>query len=414
MLWLLALLIAVLAPAAVARAASAPSVSASPVCFVVHNPGDPSLPIATAATAVRGTRFEASNSNRSRVVVLVHGVNTWSRFWDLRPSFSIARKLAAEGFLVFAYDMLGTGNSTYPYPLRATLTLGGQQVMLHEIIEQVRGHAVLRPGEPNPCARSRSLGVGLRPIVALVGHSAGTFLVQGYPGLYSGADPGRVNAIVLASIPLCPGLGSPCAQTYLQRTENNQGREISFFLDDGAYQPYLAARSLLPPPCHPAFLLCVGGTVSGTLSPPTGQCKINVDFLLWEQATSADADLSDVCNPAGIETWPSLEWDNPGITDVTHRLPFGALASGDLSNAPRGFPVLFTWTDHDGFDASNARFDPAEEQANQAVAVKAAKQASPADITSWTEQDAGHAIELAATMPTWVSEVASWLRVSGF
>jgi pimeloyl-ACP methyl ester carboxylesterase len=406
----------IVAQPASAHAATAvrnPSVSATPACFVVHNPGDSSLPLATVPAAVKGTRFEASNSNRSRVVVPVHGVNTWSRFWDLRPSFSIARKLAAEGFLVFAYDLLGTGNSTYPYPLRSTLTVGGQQVMLHEIIEQLRGRSVLRLGEPNPCAGSSPLGVGRRPMVALVGHSAGTFLVQGYPGMYHGADPGRVNAIVLASIPLCPGLGSPCAQTYLHRTERNQGQEVSFFLDDGAYQPYLAARSVLPRPCHPMFLLCVGGTVSGTLSPPTGQCKVDIDFLVWEQATASDADLGDVCDPAGIETWPSAEWDNPGITDITHRLPLGALASGDLSNAPRGFPVLFTWTDHDGFDASDTRFDPANEQANQAAEVRAAKQASRANISSWTQQDAGHAIELAATMPAWVSEVADWLHASG-
>jgi pimeloyl-ACP methyl ester carboxylesterase len=72
------------------------------VCFSVHNEGD------AHASPLYGIRYYADvPSTRTKTIVLVHGAGPSHHYWDLRPDFSIARNLAAAGYLAITYDRLG-------------------------------------------------------------------------------------------------------------------------------------------------------------------------------------------------------------------------------------------------------------------------------------------------------------------
>jgi pimeloyl-ACP methyl ester carboxylesterase len=171
---------------------------------------------------VYGVRYYRGEPGpQTTAIVLVHGNSVTHEFWDVRPDFSVARRLAEAGYLVIAYDRLGYGNSPYPRPRGAgySLTISSHRWMLHEIV----GH--LKTGdytfaEPQGCSTTHRRRVGLHsPAAVIVGHSGGGAVVSGYPGRYH-----DVAAMVQAGY---NNQGfSPEAALYLSRVWGSQAATV--------------------------------------------------------------------------------------------------------------------------------------------------------------------------------------------
>lgn len=399
-----AALIAALAPAGSAYAAGG-AIAKTTVCFAVHNPGGvvapgaPALPADPVVRRVIGARFEAKGSDPDRVILLVHGHSWWQNEWDLRPDFSIARNLARKGFLVISYDRLGNGASTYALPRRETLTFDGQRRMLHEVVEQVRGHSVLHGGEADPCARANRAGAGPAPRVMLMGHSQGALLVNGYPGRYGPSDPGHIDALLEDGNGACapgapcviPGLGTRATAIVLRKLAVNAGRDFSLGFTDAAYDPYLSWQ--------PKIKL---------IDPLT--CADNKFGMLWPQATRADALVDEPCDPSNEETVPYNEF-----------VSTSALVD-DLAAVDPQLPVLLTFAEHDGLrpDRGNPDDAPCNADLSHDVGCRAPlvtrwRTTCPCGpkVATWTLPDAGHSIALDLTMPLFTDHVAAWLDEQG-
>lgn len=388
-------------PASAAR----PDVVKTQLCLVVHNPGGsvvpggPALPADPVARRVVAQRFEGPHVDRSRVVLLVHGHSWWQNEWDLRPDFSIARNLARQGFLVVSFDRLGNGASTYGLPERDTLTFPGQRQMLHEVVEQVRGASVLRPGDTDPCTGSPGVGAARGATVALVGHSQGALLVNGYPGAYGPRDPGHVDALLEDGNGACapgapcplPGLGARATAIVAKKLAADAGRDFSLGLTDGSYDPYLSWRPK-----------------AKAIDPVS--CVDNTFGMLWPEATSSDALVDEACKAANQETVPYPEFVSASaLTD-------------DLAHTDAHLPVLLVFAEHDGLrpdrgnpDAVTCNPDPQHDVGCRQPFIDQWRSACPcrSRVTTWTLPDAGHSIALDRSMPRWTDEVGTWLRANG-
>ena len=410
----------VAAPRPGAADAAGSDVSKTQVCFVVHNPGGavlpggPALPADPVARPVVGEVFTTAQSDPRRVLLLVHGHSWWQNEWDLRPDFSIARNFAQAGYVVISYDRLGNGASTYAEPQRETLTFSGQRQMLHEVVEQLRGTSVLRGGEANPCAGTPVTGVGRRPKIALVGHSQGAVLVNGYAGDYGPGDPGHIDALVEdrgkgdtvlmassvipgngacapgAPCPL-PGLGVRATAIVTERLAANAGRDFSLGLTDGSYDPYLSWQPKLK-----------------AVDPLT--CANNTFGMLWPAATRADALVDEACNPANQETVPYNEF-----------VSISALHD-NLAAIDAALPVLLVFAEFDGLrpgagdpDAATCNPDPQHQVGCRQPLVDEWQSTCPcgAHVSQWTLPDAGHSIALDRTMPLYTAKVTAWLATQG-
>jgi pimeloyl-ACP methyl ester carboxylesterase len=148
------------------------------VCFPVTDPtGLPrtlygkryALPVATPSTPA---------------IVLVHGIASSTANWDFSPSWSTARALASAGYVVYSYDRLGYDRSGYfDRPGGGeTLTTREHRRMLHQVVQDVKsgGYAT---SPTDDCTAARPGGMPNRT-VAILGHSAGGWIVAGYPGTY--------------------------------------------------------------------------------------------------------------------------------------------------------------------------------------------------------------------------------------
>ena len=390
-------------PGSLRTSAATADVQKTTICFAVHNPGgvvlpgSPPLPADRMPQRVIGDQFQAGNSDPDKVILLVNGHSGWRVGWDFRPDFSIARNLAREGYLLIDYDRLGTGDSTYAYPGRATLTYAGQRQMLREVIEQIRGMTVLKAGEADPCAGMPSAHAGPSPKVILVGHSYGSGVVNGYPALYKAPDPGHVDALVEANGWACaPGsvgqqsglcFGVRATAIVAERIAAEAGRDVSFFLIDGSFDPYVAWQPKVK-----------------AVDPVS--CVNNQYLLLWPQATTADAYVDQPCNPSNWETVSSYELvSNTAVTD-------------DISKTDADLPVLLTFTDHDGWgppagnpDDALCNPDPMHDVGCQQPLIDQWKQLCrcASHVSSWVMKNAGHVIEWDRNMPMWTDELASWL-----
>ena len=132
----LAMFAALQAGAQAARAASSPQMrfdskmKVESVCFTVTNP---SLGLST----LYGQRFtDGTVSASTPAIVLVHGIASSTENWDFSPTWSVARALAAKGYVVFSYDRLGYAKSSYyDHPGGGyTLTTSAHRDELHDIV----------------------------------------------------------------------------------------------------------------------------------------------------------------------------------------------------------------------------------------------------------------------------------------
>ena len=98
----------------------------------------------------------------------------------------MARGLAAAGYVVYSYDRLGYAKSSYfSQPGGGyTLTTAAHRAELHQVIQQVEnGHFTRRPRVATAQRhKGRTGSPGSR--VVIIGHSAGGWIVAGYPGTY--------------------------------------------------------------------------------------------------------------------------------------------------------------------------------------------------------------------------------------
>ncbi len=149
------------------------------VCLPVTNP-------AGGQSQLYGQRFSDGPPTSSRpAIVLVHGIASSTENWDFSPTWSVARALASAGYLVFSYDRLGYAKSSwYSQPGGGyTLTTQAHRAMLHDVVGDVKTgrYGVTRTGG---CPGTTKPGGTHNRKVVIIGHSAGGWIVAGYPGEY--------------------------------------------------------------------------------------------------------------------------------------------------------------------------------------------------------------------------------------
>lgn len=335
-----------LVPATTTEAALAP-VRTDGVCFTVRNEGDPM------ASPVYGVRYSRSEPGpHTPALILVHGNSVTHGFWDLRPDFSVARRFAEAGYLVFAYDRLGYGQSPYRRPRGAgyTLTLSAQRAMLHQIVGQVKaGSYRLAPEAGCATARGPAAEVSAARVV-IIGHSAGGAIVSGYPGTYRD---------VAAAVPT---------------GWNNRG------LPPEAVA-YIAA-TLVPEYAK--------GSDYASLFPTEEGCR---STLVHEPGVAASL-LPEFCRNGFV---PAPAGEVAGISKTVAE----NLAS--ITRVGPGLPVLLAYEDRDFFFP----------QDRNAAETRYWMQHCGCEVESWTQPDSGHALVAHRSMRDFTTEVVRWLRAKG-
>jgi pimeloyl-ACP methyl ester carboxylesterase len=105
------------------------------VCFSVTNPAGGQSTLYGLRYTDRGARVDASTP----AIVLVHGIASSTENWDFSPTWSVAKALAAAGYVVYSYDRLGYAKSSYfDHPGGGfTLTTAAHRAELHQVVEEV-------------------------------------------------------------------------------------------------------------------------------------------------------------------------------------------------------------------------------------------------------------------------------------
>src|SRR3954452_25023262 len=177
-----ALAVAAISASLLASAAAAhpkhkpgPRLQVNTVCFPVTDP-------AARPRTLYGKRYAVPGATPSTpAIVLVHGIASSTANWDFSPAWSTARMLAAAGYVVYSYDRLGYARSSYfDVPGGgATLTTREHRRMLHQVVGDVKtgGYSTTATDD---CASATPGGMR-NSTVAILGHSAGGWIVAGYP-----------------------------------------------------------------------------------------------------------------------------------------------------------------------------------------------------------------------------------------
>jgi pimeloyl-ACP methyl ester carboxylesterase len=162
-------------PLAGGSAPAVPTVTREAVAFTVSNPLDP-----LKSYTVKGTLIRPAGCTSS-VLLAMHGLSYGQWAWDfpLEPdTYSVAQSLAERGYAMVAVDELGYGESAGEgapdHPNGYTLTVESYAVMTAQIGEQLRA-GTYQAASPVPF-----------PHIGLIGHSAGTEIVELAAGLYPG------------------------------------------------------------------------------------------------------------------------------------------------------------------------------------------------------------------------------------
>jgi pimeloyl-ACP methyl ester carboxylesterase len=149
------------------------------VCLPVTNP-------AGGTSVLYGQRFtDGPVSSSAPAIVLAHGIASSTENWDFSPTWSVARALASAGYVVFSYDRLGYAKSSwYSQPGGGyMLTTQAHRSMLHDVVGDVKtgGYSVSGSGD---CSGPTTPAATQNRTVVIIGHSAGGWIVAGYPGEY--------------------------------------------------------------------------------------------------------------------------------------------------------------------------------------------------------------------------------------
>jgi pimeloyl-ACP methyl ester carboxylesterase len=317
-----------------------------PVCFGVTNPRG-------TASTLYGQRYtDGPVSARTPAIVLVHGIASSTANWDFSPTWSTARALARAGYVVYSYDRLGYARSPYfDVPGDGyTLTTREHRRMLHEVVDDVKtGSYSTTSG--SDCSGPQVLGGMSNRTVVIIGHSAGGWIVAGYPGTYH-----DVAAMIQADITGSSAQGDG---------------------SDGGSQ----GGGFTPDPQHP-------------------------DYFQFFQ-TRQDCEDFNVYAPGAVRSVVDIACTPPFLDS-----PFGEIADlgamyaendAAISQIGRGTPVLLTSGDHDTTaPPSAARADLAYYQAHCGC-----------DVSQIILPDTGHLFQVHASLAPWVDDVVSWLDARG-
>ena len=314
------------------------------VCFTATAPG------ATAPSQLFGRRFtDGPVTPSTPVIVLVHGIASSTENWDQAPTWSVARAFASMGYVVIAYDRLGYKRSTFDGS-GFTLTTKAQRDVLHQMIGSLKtgDYATTAAGDCNGAKVKSTLR---SPTAVIVGHSAGGWIVAGYPGEYH-----DVAAMIQTDI-----TGSSAKGT--QQNEASKG------------------GSFTPDPARPGYF---------EFFQTAQNCR---DFNLYEPGVVGYA-ANAACTP------PFLDSPYGEIADL------GAMyAENDASIKMIGptIPVMLTSGDHDSTaPPSDARADFDFYKANCGC-----------DVSQWIVPDTAHLFQVHASLAEWLTRMQAWLTAKG-
>lgn len=326
------------------------SMSVRSVCLPVTNPQ-------AGRSVLYGQRFtDGPVTSATPAIVLVHGIASSTADWDFSPTWSVARALASAGYVVFSYDRLGYAKSSYyDHPGGGhTLTTAAHRAMLHDVVADVRtgGYTMSAGADCSATAKTTPAAMTNQRIV-IIGHSAGGWVVAGYPGQYH-----DVSAMVQADI---SGSAGGSGSSPLGGSSSGGGFD--------------------PDPSHPDYF---------QFFQTTQNC---LDFNTHPPGTVGYA-AQIACTP------PFLDSPYGEITDL------GAMyAQNDAEIAAIGpsIPVMLTSGDHDTTDPpSSAAADFAYYKAHCGC-----------DVTQLLLSQTGHLFQVHTSLPTWVDHVVDWLSSHG-
>jgi pimeloyl-ACP methyl ester carboxylesterase len=318
------------------------------VCLPVTNP-------AGGTSVLYGQRFtDGAVSPLTPAVVLAHGIASSTEDWDFSPTWSVARALASAGYVVFSYDRLGYAKSSYYSQPGGgfTLTTQAHRAMLHDVVGDVKtgAYTVTASGD---CSGATTPADMQNRTVVIIGHSAGGWVVAGYPGEYH-----DVAAMIQTDISGSAG-GSPTSP--LGGSSSGGG--------------------FTPDPNHPDYFQFFQTTQScldfNTYTPGVVQYVANI-----------------ACTP------PFLDSPYGEIADL------GAMyAQNDayISTIGPSIPVLLTSGDQDTTDppsSADADYDYYKAHCG-------------CDVTQVLLPNTAHLFMVHQSLPTWVDDVINWLTAHG-
>ena len=321
------------------------------VCFTVTNPagGDSTL------YGLRYTDTTGLVHPDTPAIVLVHGIASSTENWDFAPTWSVARALAAAGYVVYSYDRLGYANSSYfAQPGGGdTLTTAAHRAELHQIVDEVKSGGYTTTIGSDCSGRQRASRVHSRTAV-IIGHSAGGWIVAGYPGEYH-----DVGAMIQADIDgsnAQPPPGTPPP-------------------------PQSTGGSLTPDPNHPDYF---------EFFQTRQNCE---DFNTFPPGEVAYV-VQIACTP------PFLDSPFGEITDIP-----AMYAENDTSISMIGpsIPVLLTSGEEDTTDP------PVLADADYSFY----KQHCGCDVTQLLLPSTAHLFMVHQSLPIWVDRVVDWLSANG-
>jgi pimeloyl-ACP methyl ester carboxylesterase len=320
-------------------------------CFAVTNP-------AGGQSTLFGLRY-IDTAGRIRAgtpaIVLVHGIASSTENWDFSPTWSVARALAAAGYVVYSYDRLGYAASSYfSQPGGgATLTTAAHRDELHQIVGEVQ-HGSYTTTAGTSCAPRHRPGTVRSNKVVIIGHSAGGWIVAGYPGEHH-----DVAAMIQADIngsDAQPPAGTPAP-------------------------PSSTGGGFTPDPSHPDYF---------QFFQTRQNCQ---DFNTYPPGEVAYV-VQVACTP------PFLDSPFGEITDLA-----AMYAENDASIAKIGptIPVLLTSGEQDTTDPT------VDADADYAYY----KQHCGCNVTQVLLPNTAHLFMVHKSLPTWLNDVVSWLRAKG-
>jgi pimeloyl-ACP methyl ester carboxylesterase len=323
-----------------------PRLRVETVCFPVTDPAG--LP-----RTLYGKRYTTPAATPATpAIVLVHGIASSTANWDFSPTWSTARALATAGYVVYSYDRLGYARSSYfDVPGGGeTLTTREHRRMLHQVVQDVKSGGY-STSAADDCAAATPGGMR-NPTVAILGHSAGGWVVAGYPGTFH-----DVAAMIQTSI------FATTDGAAAQSDQSSQGGGFDPNPDHPDYFDFFHTRS----DCE-----------SFNLYPP-GAVPSVVDIA---------------CAPPFIPS-PFGE-----ITDLAAKLAENDAAIAQIGP---GTPVLLAAGDHDTTaPPEKVGADFAYYQAHCGC-----------DVSRYTIPSSGHLYQVHASLPQFVDEVVSWLTSRG-
>jgi pimeloyl-ACP methyl ester carboxylesterase len=335
-------------PASAPRMAFNNQMRVGSVCLPVTNP-------AGGRSLLYGQRFtDGPVSSSAPAIVLVHGIASSTEDWDFSPTWSVARALASAGYVVFSYDRLGYAKSSYYDHTGGgdTLTTSAHRSMLHDVVGDIKSGAYGTTTAAN-CSATTTGGNATNQKVVIIGHSAGGWVVAGYPGEYH-----DVAAMVEADIS-----GSAGGSASSPLGGSSSGGEFT------------------PDPSHP-------------------------DYFEFFQTQQNCQDFNTY-TPGIVEYVARIACTPPYLDS-----PYGEIADlgamyaqndADISMIGPSIPVMLTSGEQDTTDPpSSAQADFAYYKAHCGCGV-----------TQLLLPDTAHLFMVHRSLPTWVDHVVNWLASHG-